>query len=63
MVDEHYDPLDNDAIVLEEEPDEEGTSVYEHHRLKADQGQKPMRIDKFLMEHLCNTSRNRTSSL
>lgn len=59
MVDEHYDPLDNDAIVLEEEPDEEGTSVYEHHRLKADQGQKPMRIDKFLMEHLCNTSRNR----
>ena len=31
----------------EEEPDEEGTSVYEHHRLTVDSGQKPMRIDKF----------------
>lgn len=39
--------------------EEEESSVYEHHRLKADQGQKPMRIDKFLMEHLYNTSRNR----
>ncbi|MCD8318628.1 MAG: RluA family pseudouridine synthase [Paraprevotella sp.] len=44
---------------IEEEPDEEGTSVYEHHRLTVDSGQKPMRIDKYLMEHLCNTSRNR----
>ncbi len=43
-----------------EEPDEEGTSVYEHHRLRADAGQSPMRIDKFLMEHMGgNTSRNR----
>ncbi|WP_288155692.1 RluA family pseudouridine synthase [Phocaeicola sartorii] len=42
-----------------EEPEEEETSVYEHHRLTADSGQKPMRIDKFLMEHLYNTSRNR----
>ena len=33
--------------------------MYEHHRLTADSGQKPMRIDKFLMEHLYNTSRNR----
>lgn len=43
----------------EEEPDEEGTSVYEHHRLRVDGGQSPMRIDKYLMEHLTNTSRNR----
>ena len=43
----------------EEDPDEEGASVFEHHRLKADSGQKPMRIDKFLTEHLGNTSRNR----
>ncbi len=33
--------------------------LYEHHRLKADKGQSPMRIDKFLMEHLYDTSRNR----
>lgn len=48
-----------DPVHIEEELDEEGTSVYEHHRLTADSGQKPMRIDKFLMEHLHDTSRNR----
>ena len=51
--------MDIDEIKEMEEPDEEGTSVYEHHRLTVDNGQKPMRIDKFLMEHLYNTSRNR----
>ncbi len=51
--------MEFDERIGTEEPDEEGTSVYEHHRLAADSGQKPMRIDKFLMEHLCNTSRNR----
>ena len=49
----------NGIPFTDEEPDEEGVSVYEHHRLTADSGQKPMRIDKFLMEHLYNTSRNR----
>ena len=49
----------NGIPYTDEEPDEEGVSVYEHHRLTADSGQKPMRIDKFLMEHLYNTSRNR----
>lgn len=48
---------DHDEEELEEE--EEGAAVYEHHRLKADAGQSPMRIDKFLMEHLSDTSRNR----
>ena len=42
----------NGIPFTDEEPDEEGVSVYEHHRLTADSGQKPMRIDKFLMEHL-----------
>ena len=51
--------MEIDEITGTGEPDEEGTSVYEHHRLAADSGQKPMRIDKFLMEHLYNTSRNR----
>ena len=49
----------NGIPFTDEEPDEEGVSVYEHHRLTADSGQNPMRIDKFLMEHLYNTSRNR----
>ncbi len=42
-----------------EESGEEDLPLYEHYRLTADSGQKPMRIDKFLMEHLCNMSRNR----
>ena len=32
---------------------------FEHRRVVADKGQEPMRVDKFLMEHLRDTSRNR----
>lgn len=49
----------DEGVFADEEPDEEEVTAYEHHRLRADSGQKPMRIDKFLMEHLYNTSRNR----
>jgi len=41
---------------------EEGSStgeLYEHRRVVADSGQNPMRVDKFLMDHLRDTSRNR----
>ncbi len=58
-MDEEYKRQTDSIFSATEEPDEEGTSVYEHHRLTADSGQKPMRIDKFLTEHLGNTSRNR----
>lgn len=53
--DEWEDMLDdeNDATA------DDGTALFEHHRLKVDKGQSPMRIDKFLMEHLYDTSRNR----
>lgn len=33
--------------------------LYEHHRLEADPGQKPLRVDKFLNNLLPNTSRNK----
>lgn len=33
--------------------------LYEHRRVVADAGQNPMRVDKFLMDHLRDTSRNR----
>lgn len=33
--------------------------LYEHFRVVADRGQEPLRVDKFLMEHLSNTSRAR----
>ncbi|MFM2135612.1 MAG: hypothetical protein RL021_1012, partial [Bacteroidota bacterium] len=33
--------------------------LYEHHRIVVDKGQAPLRIDKFLMNRLEVTSRNR----
>lgn len=33
--------------------------LYEHHRVVADKGQSLLRVDKFLLSHLQNTSRNR----
>lgn len=41
----------------EEEHDNE--ELYEHHRIEADKGQKPLRVDKFLGNLLPNTSRNK----
>ena len=34
-------------------------TLYEHRRVTADKGQSPLRVDKFLMEHLRDTSRAR----
>ena len=34
-------------------------SLYEHFRLIVDKGQEPLRIDKFLLDKLHDTSRNR----
>ncbi|MBN4051258.1 RluA family pseudouridine synthase [bacterium AH-315-M05] len=33
--------------------------LYEHHRVITDKGQQPLRIDKFLIDRLPNTSRNK----
>lgn len=41
--------------VVEQEDDE----LFEHHRFVADPGQEVIRIDKFLMDRLPNTSRNK----
>lgn len=49
---------DTDIDIIEE-ADEEEQALYEHHRVVADAGQKPMRVDKFLIDHLAGTSRNR----
>src|SRR4051812_41486152 len=37
----------------------ETDELYEHFRIVADKGQSPMRVDKFLMNRMENTSRNR----
>ncbi len=39
--------------------EEENEELFEHHRLHADKGQKPLRVDKFLGNLLPNTSRNK----
>ncbi|MBR2241875.1 MAG: RluA family pseudouridine synthase, partial [Prevotella sp.] len=38
---------------------EEQAQLYEHFRVVADKGQEPLRVDKFLFEHLQHSSRNR----
>lgn len=48
--------MQEDFKDLEEEDNDE---LYEHHRLVADSGQKPLRVDKYLGNLLANTSRNK----
>ena len=42
-----------------DDTDDERDDLYEHVNIKADKGQDPLRIDKFLMNRLENVSRNR----
>jgi len=42
-----------------EEFENEEDELFEHHSVKADKGQEVLRIDKFLMDRLPNTSRNK----
>jgi len=42
-----------------EEPESDEEDLFEHYRFKADPGQEMMRIDKFLLDRLPNTSRNK----
>jgi 23S rRNA pseudouridine1911/1915/1917 synthase len=42
-----------------EEPESEEEDLFEHYRFKADPGQEMVRIDKFLLDRLPNTSRNK----
>lgn len=53
---------DNDASQSYEEDsdeDEESGGLYEHFRIVCDKGQKLERVDKFLIDHLKDISRNR----
>lgn len=38
---------------------EENSELFEHHRIIADPGQSLLRLDKFLMHHIANVSRNK----
>ena len=45
--------------LLDDELGGESTPLYEHHRIVVDKGQVPLRIDKFMCEHLQHSTRNR----
>ncbi|MBQ9231486.1 MAG: RluA family pseudouridine synthase [Prevotella sp.] len=45
-------------ITLIEEDEEQGV-LYEHLRMEVDRGQEPVRIDKYMSEHVQHSSRNR----
>lgn len=53
--------FENDDLLLEDEEMEtaDDGGLYEHYRIVADAGQEPIRIDKFLAEHMQHSSRNR----
>ena len=54
MLDNHQEDEDQAG------PDEsDGDELYEHHRIVVDRGQELLRIDKFLLSRLRNTSRNK----
>jgi 23S rRNA pseudouridine1911/1915/1917 synthase len=50
LINEHDDSLHDDSLKDE---------LYEHHRFKADKGQTPVRIDKFLTDRIEKVSRSR----
>jgi len=45
-----------------QDPIEESEDLFEHHRFIADPGQEPLRIDRFLMDRVPNTSRTKLKS-
>ena len=45
------------AEEVEDQDDDSG--LYEHHKFEADKGQKPLRVDKFLMNFIENATRNK----
>jgi 23S rRNA pseudouridine1911/1915/1917 synthase len=48
--------------MIEEKESPEQEELYEHYRFTVDKGQSPLRIDKYLMNHIGNTSRNRVQN-
>lgn len=53
--------LDDELLLNNDDDDagEEAGGLYEHYRVVADKGQQLLRVDKFLLVHLKDTSRNR----
>lgn len=50
---------DNNTQTDKEEEEIEKEELFEHHRVVADKGQEVIRVDKFLMDRIPNTTRNK----
>ncbi len=46
-------------VVLNIDDEDDGDGLYEHLRMEVDRGQDPVRIDKYMSEHVQHSSRNR----
>ena len=59
LADDMLPALNTDNNNDNDDLDDETQQLYEHFRFKADQGQQPLRVDKFMCEKLPHSSRNR----
>lgn len=59
MITQYETPEDDELLDVPAETTADENGLYEHFRIVADAGQEPLRIDKFLSEHMQHSSRNR----
>ena len=60
MIEENKEDLSSESDIIEPSYiDSEGRELYEHFRFVADKGQTLLRVDKFLVDRMEKTSRNR----
>lgn len=59
LTDDMLPALNTDNNNDNDDLDDETQQLYEHFRFEADQGQQPLRVDKFMCEKLPHSSRNR----
>ncbi|NPD82866.1 RluA family pseudouridine synthase [Prevotella sp. PINT] len=59
MMIQYETPEDDELLDVPAETTADENGLYEHFRIVADAGQEPLRIDKFLSEHMQHSSRNR----
>lgn len=59
LADDMLPALNTDNNNDNDDLDDETQQLYEHSRFEADQGQQPLRVDKFMCEKLPHSSRNR----
>lgn len=61
-MDEYLNEIDDDTLyddLMDEAGEEQAPEEYEHFRFVADKGQSLLRVDKFLVDRIMNTTRNR----